>query len=514
MSAALTTHADTSAQSAGTHPDISLDPSSSLPTLARNVRLPSTSSQTTASSSAPLSTPPPPTSISLLTRKKVDNALTVSRRSKSFNGDEDGDVTEADLLDTPAAERKKWGAGSDTPAPTRHKRTISASKGAHLTLRDQEKVFSHSLNNNNDIRFLSLLTTRWHSFLKKQHIDNLKKENFSIKLRVHFLEERLGQLGPEHIDAALKQNINLKIEVQQRGMELKKLKKLVLELEKELERQQRGGAGSSRGRERELEERLEERERELKDLRRRLVDSVEDEGVLKELETRNSELEEELENAKGLLEENMDELDRMREIVEQRSPDDPSSDGGDSQKDRLRRRVDELETDNDDLRTRLEDQAELIAQKDDEKEDLADEVDALKLEIEELQRRREAECVERSQSRAQIMEEREEREAVEGDLDALRDKLAAAMIELQQKEDELEMKNKELDDMVAEHQRIVEVVEEEWRGEVEEARGQVEELRDVQSFPYILCHDIHLHSLGFGRTRDRVERSTTQHLRA
>lgn len=110
-----------------------------------------------------------------------------------------------------------------------------------------------------------------------QHIDNLKKENFNIKLRVHFLEERLAQLAPDQIDAALKQNINLKIEVQQRGMELKKLKKLVIELERELERlQQRGAAGGSKSRERELEERLEERERELRELRRRRASGVDD----------------------------------------------------------------------------------------------------------------------------------------------------------------------------------------------------------------------------------------------
>jgi hypothetical protein len=38
------------------------------------------------------------------------------------------------------------------------------------------------------------------------------------------------------MDAALKQNINLKIEVQSRGMEIKRLKKLLLELQRELER--------------------------------------------------------------------------------------------------------------------------------------------------------------------------------------------------------------------------------------------------------------------------------------
>ncbi|KAI0251055.1 microtubule associated-domain-containing protein [Lactifluus subvellereus] len=115
---------------------------------------------------------------------------------------------------------------------TRGKRSKSSAtnpKGNNLTLRDQEK-----------------------------HIDNLKKENFNIKLKVHFLEERLAQLAPDQVEAALKQNINLKIEVQQRGMELKKVRKLVLELENELQRIQRGDATRS-SRERELEALLEKR---------------------------------------------------------------------------------------------------------------------------------------------------------------------------------------------------------------------------------------------------------------
>ncbi|TFY52354.1 hypothetical protein EVJ58_g10065, partial [Rhodofomes roseus] len=115
----------------------------------------------------------------------------------------------------------------------------------------------------------------------------------------------------------------------------------------------------------------------------------------------------------------------------------------------------------------------------DEKEDLADMVEALKLDIENLQRRREAESVERSQSRVQILEEREEREAVEEDLNAFRDKLAAAHIELQQKEDDLDMKDREIEEVVAEHKRIVETLDDEWRGEMDELRGQVEELKDV-----------------------------------
>ena len=110
-------------------------------------------------------------------------------------------------------------------------------------------------------------------------------------MRVHFLEERLASLAPDQTEAALKQNINLKIEVQQRGMEMKKLKKLVLELERELQR-----AGGSKDRERELEEKLEERDRELRELRARLRNggrggSGVDEEVLREVEERNKDLE-------------------------------------------------------------------------------------------------------------------------------------------------------------------------------------------------------------------------------
>ncbi|KAJ7713473.1 hypothetical protein DFH07DRAFT_1068670 [Mycena maculata] len=392
---------DASTLSVGTHPEISLG--SFDEDVNQKTRVPSSSSGTSAQSSQPVATPSPPV---------------FSRRTT---------VTTAYFDPTNEDDATDYAVG--TPVATRPKRTArasaSAAKGA-LTLRDQEK-----------------------------HIDNLKKENFNIKLRVHFLEERLAQLAPDQIDAALKQNISLKIEVQQRGMELKKLKKLVLELERELERLQRGAHRTgTRDRERELEEKLEERDRELRELRRRAADDSAD-ALLAD---RNAELEDELDNMRGLLEDNMDELERLRDIVERRDTETPDPN-----------RVASLEADN----------AELLARAE-ERDDLADLVEQLRLENEDLaQQLQRAEALERSESRAMILEEREEREAVEDDLNAARDKLAAALIELQQREDELEMKNSEIDELVAEHERVVAVVEEEWRGEVEEARGQVEELRDV-----------------------------------
>ncbi|KAJ6460887.1 hypothetical protein C8R45DRAFT_1179430 [Mycena sanguinolenta] len=388
------------------------------------LRVPSSSS---ATSSQPIATPSPPV---FSRRTTVTAGDKPSYFDPSINPDDDG---------------TDYGVG--TPVATRPKRaprvSASGAKGA-LTLRDQEK-----------------------------HIDNLKKENFNIKLRVHFLEERLAQLAPDQIDAALKQNISLKIEVQQRGMELKKLKKLVLELERELDRLQRAGAGTHRGssnRERELEEKLEERDRELRELRRRATSDSAD-ALLAD---RNAELEDELDNMRGLLEDNMEELERMRDIVERRTDDEPQDEPQDE------RRISSLEAANSELLARAEEQVDIILKHEEEKDELADVVEQLRLENEELQQQlQRVQALERSESRQMILEEREEREAVEDDLNAVRDKLAAALIELQQREDELEVKNQEIEELVAEHERVVGVVEEEWRGEVEEARGQVEELRDV-----------------------------------
>ncbi|KAG2085191.1 uncharacterized protein F5147DRAFT_730688 [Suillus discolor] len=310
------------------------------------------------------------------------------------------------------------GDGPDTPLPRarRPRQSAPGGKGAALSLRDQEK-----------------------------HIDSLKKENFNIKLRVHFLEERLAQLAPDQIDAALKQNINLKIEVQQRGLEIKKLKKLVLELERELERLQRGST-----RDHDLESRLHERER--------------------DLETQLHERERDLEMQLQEREHEIRELRKAQVIIERSEDDsiDPS----------YARKIEDLRAENEELRHELEQRDQLLIAREEENEALVDHADRLQLEVEDLQRRREAESIERSESRAQILEEIEEREAVEDDLNSIRDKLAAATIELQQKEDELELKNKEIDDLIQEHDRVVDVVEEEWRGEVEEARSQVEELRD------------------------------------
>ncbi|KAI0321295.1 hypothetical protein OF83DRAFT_1051431 [Amylostereum chailletii] len=461
MSAALNQRGDISVQSAVTGPDFSLGSlASGFSTPAKSLRIPSGS---TAPSSQPVATPSPPQNGSSFLRRKLDEGTTpVARRHGRLanhddddDDDDDADEPDPDVLNT-AHHDHKWDDEFGSPAHSRPKRSRTSTangngKGNNLTLRDQEK-----------------------------HIDNLKKENFNIKLKVHFLEERLAQLAPDQVEAALKQNINLKIEVQQRGMELKRQRKLILELQKELERTQQAGnngGGASRA---ELEAMLSARDQEIRELKRRASLGGSRRGgdggaALRDAEERNAELEEELDNVRRLLEENMDELERLRDIVERGG----GNEDEDGARARMRRRIEELEMDVEELRASLDEHAEALTQREDEKEELLDINEGLRLQLEDVQRRREAESIERSQSRAIILEEREEREAVQDDLNALRDKLMAASIELEQKEEELEIKTREMGDLMGEHQSILDDVENEWKGEVDEAKAQIEELRDA-----------------------------------
>ncbi|KAJ2911777.1 hypothetical protein MD484_g8639, partial [Candolleomyces efflorescens] len=407
--------------------------------------------------------------------------------------------------------------GASTNANANATTTTAGSKVSKLTLRDQEK-----------------------------HIDNLKKENFSIKLRVHFLEDQLARLAPDQMEAALKQNINLKIEVQQRGMEIKKLKKLVLSLEHELERLQRvGAASSSTGggsgggttsqRERELEEKLAQRDLEIRELRRRLEGTTDDEelllekdALLREAESRNAELEDELDSVRGLLEENMDEMQRLQGIIDsQRSSSRISSSARAREDDTSTSSVSATSSNRDPqsrsalhqkldaLTTQLTTSQTLITRLEDENADLVDTVASLELELEQLHDKyTRQEHAERSASRAMIIEEQEARDTLQSEVDGLRDRVAALLIELSTCQDESEAKSRELDELVAEHDRIVDSlerefrseldrvqaewkedvgrVESEWREEVDETRSQMDELRDVLGERDSECRELRL----------------------
>lgn len=312
---------------------------------------------------------------------------------------------------------------------------------------------------------------------------------------MHFLEERLAELAPDQIEAALKQNINLKIEVQQHRMDLKKQKKLILELEQELERLHRGDH-----RTRDLEERLAERERELKELRRMKGYGVESEDKIRHLELaveeRSLELRDfrrtaqgmrelelelddarealrlkdrelmqkdvELDNVQRLLQDNNDEFERIRSQAEG-TPSTSLRIEARQESNALQRRVADLEGEKE--------------QWEDDRDILLDEIGILRGQIEDLERRRETESIERSNSRAMLLDQEDEKAAVEEDLNTMRDKYAAAQIELQQRDDDLEMKEREINDLVDEHRRILQQVDEDYRAEMSDLNQELNEVK-------------------------------------
>ncbi|XP_010714005.1 myomegalin [Meleagris gallopavo] len=54
----------------------------------------------------------------------------------------------------------------------------------------------------------------------EKHLNDLKKENFSLKLRIYFLEERVQQKGEGSRDDVYRRNIELKVEVESLKREL------------------------------------------------------------------------------------------------------------------------------------------------------------------------------------------------------------------------------------------------------------------------------------------------------
>ncbi|KAL7851051.1 hypothetical protein AOLI_G00214070 [Acnodon oligacanthus] len=61
----------------------------------------------------------------------------------------------------------------------------------------------------------------------EQHLNDLKKENFSLKLRIYFLEERIQQKYENNSDDVYRTNIELKVEVESLKQELQEKQQLL-----------------------------------------------------------------------------------------------------------------------------------------------------------------------------------------------------------------------------------------------------------------------------------------------
>ncbi|XP_058620782.1 myomegalin isoform X3 [Onychostoma macrolepis] len=90
----------------------------------------------------------------------------------------------------------------------------------------------------------------------EQHLNDLKKENFSLKLRIYFLEERIQQKFEDSSDEIYRTNIELKVEVESLKQELQEKQQL-------LDKALRAAESLSNHNEEELQRRCEERQQEI-----------------------------------------------------------------------------------------------------------------------------------------------------------------------------------------------------------------------------------------------------------
>ncbi|KAK7992229.1 Spindle pole body protein pcp1 [Apiospora saccharicola] len=171
-------------------------------------------------------------------------------------------------------------------------------------------------------------------------IDRIEKENFGLKLKIHFLEEALRKAGPGFEKAALKENTELKVDKFTMQRDLQKYKKQLANAEADLEtyskqilevqeRAKKKYADEGMRREAEkLRKELDEKDAEIEELHRRLDDGNRDgdqveqlrdeigdlQADLRQREREVGEREEELEVIQGQL----DETEEKWKTAEQR----------------------------------------------------------------------------------------------------------------------------------------------------------------------------------------------------
>ncbi|KAK8858516.1 hypothetical protein IAR55_002743 [Kwoniella newhampshirensis] len=388
---------------------------------------------------------------SMSSSSDVDGPL----RARYGGGGDTDDEAALNSLSLAMSPRKGAGRGGRTPyhgGPSRRGGRHSVAAGdiagnGPMTLRDQEK-----------------------------QLEETKKEVFNLQLENHFLKERLANMAPEHIEAALKENVKLKLEILNLSKELKKLKKLVLQQDRDLAAAARetGGAGAAglggnearelermwkeeKDRRKAAEENVKRLEGQLanqakggateEELKNQLEDTEASEAVWRQ---RAEQLEDELEDQKAANEDQREVLDKLRDTAD--------------------RAQDEAEN----LRAKLEDAKGLkdsVGVSKGREQRLAQKVQELEQENASLQANLSlAKRGALSETDAELLEEK---------LNELQDQLAAAQLDIDSRDREIEELNNELDSKLRDHDKELQQVEDEWRDEVLEARAQVEELKDA-----------------------------------
>ncbi|GAA5934328.1 hypothetical protein JCM1841_004441 [Sporobolomyces salmonicolor] len=475
-------HPTTTKRSSHLRPDSSLSTRTS--TSASNSRYPSHS---TAATSLPSSHQTFNSSTQNDTQEDISTSTEVDDRTELLSERLAG-AGEEPSLDETRSSIAEYGfgvlAGGGKPSKKRESRS-SGGVGQNMTLREQEKV-----------------------------IDELKKDNFSLKLKLHFYEQRLEKMAPSSVEQALRENIQLKVEFQTLRTELKRYKKLLLEGDKAIqnltnerdELMRRGSGGSGRSaREKEMErelKRLRERDAEREEWERKArelhkeVKQLRANGGAEDVEDLRAQLEDVLSESDELqhrLRDATDELDELRDEVASLRRDladqaDQSIGAGDRSRGTIRREVEKLEQENASLRSQVSAQLTMLSTRNDEKDALREQVEHLKQDLVALENELDV------ATRAQTKRDREgpgdhggkSREELEEELNAYRDRATSLSLELEDVKTKLDEKEREIEELLADwdekdevHKEEIRRVDEEWREEVEGARAGEREAKEI-----------------------------------
>ncbi|KJZ72407.1 hypothetical protein HIM_08210 [Hirsutella minnesotensis 3608] len=220
---------------------------------------------------------------------RTDTSVFLGSRNQSYLDNTLPQVDSSSVASTPVA-----------PQPRRGKDKGPLQDGNQLSLREQENV-----------------------------IDRIEKENFGLKLKIHFLEDALRKAGPGFSEAALKENTELKVDKVTMQRELHRYKKHLTSAERDLESyrkqmlelqdkaKRKHPDESQRAEVEQLRRTLQEREADVDELQRQLDQGQLDNGELEKLRDNIQDLEADLREKDRLLTDRDDELEDLRDQLQE-----------------------------------------------------------------------------------------------------------------------------------------------------------------------------------------------------
>lgn len=160
-------------------------------------------------------------------------------------------------------------------------------------------------------------------------IDRIEKENFGLKLKIHFLEDALRKAGPGFSEAALKENTELKVDKVTMQRELHRCKKHLTSAERDLEsyrrqmlelqeKAKRKHVDDSQREEMDnLRQTLEQREAEIERLQRQVDLEADAQGQIEKLKDDIGDLEADVRDKERLLSDRDDELEALQDKLDE-----------------------------------------------------------------------------------------------------------------------------------------------------------------------------------------------------